>query len=209
MHMIAVAIVEDIKEIREGLQLLIDNSNEFSCKEVYANAEEALQQLPQSQPDVVLMDINLPGINGIDCIRKLKHQCPDTQFIMSTIYEDDDNIFESLKAGASGYLLKKTEPSKILEAIKEVISGGSPMSTQIARKVIASFQSKNGIDETEVLTPKEKEILKALSKGLRYKEIASDMHISIETVRSHVRRIYEKLHVQSRTEALNKIYGRG
>lgn len=209
MHMIAVAIVEDIKEIREGLQLLIDNSNEFSCKEVYASAEEALQQLPQSQPDVVLMDINLPGINGIDCIRKLKHQCPDTQFIMSTIYEDDDNIFESLKAGASGYLLKKTEPSKILEAIKEVISGGSPMSTQIARKVISSFQSKKGIDETEMLTPKEKEILKALSKGLRYKEIAADMHISIETVRSHVRRIYEKLHVQSRTEALNRIYGRG
>ncbi len=209
MHMIAVAIVEDIKEIREGLQLLIDNSDGFLCREVYANAEEAIQQLPQSQPDVVLMDINLPGISGIDCIRKIKHQCSATQFIMSTVYEDDDNIFESLKAGASGYLLKKTEPAKILEAIREVVGGGSPMSTQIARKVIASFQAKNGIDETEILTPKEKEILKALSKGLRYKEIAADMHISIETVRSHVRRIYEKLHVQSRTEALNKIYGRG
>jgi DNA-binding NarL/FixJ family response regulator len=206
--MIAVAIVEDIREIREGLRLLIDNSNDFSCKEVYASAEEALESIPLSQPDVVLMDIHLPGITGIECIRQIKHECPTTQFIMSTIYEDDDNIFESLKAGASGYLLKKTEPVKILEAIREVYNGGSPMSTQIARKVIASFQASNGIDETGILTPKEKEILKALSKGLRYKEIAFEMHISIETVRSHVRRIYEKLHVQSRTEALNKVRGR-
>lgn len=206
--MIAVAIVEDIKEIREGLQLLIDSSNDFMCKEVHETAEDALKDLPISQPDVVLMDINLPGMNGIDCVRQLKHQCPGTQFIMSTVYEDDENIFESLKAGASGYLLKKTEPAKILEAIKEVYAGGSPMSSQIARKVIASFQAKPGIDDAGMLTPKEKEILKALSKGLRYKEIAFEMHISIETVRSHVRRIYEKLQVQSRTEALNKIHGR-
>src|SRR5579875_1504965 len=132
--MISVAIVEDVKEIREGLRLLIGNSSNFICKEVYATAEQALQGLPSSQPDVVLMDIHLPGMNGIDCIRQLQQQCPDTQFIMSTIYEDDDNIFESLKAGATGYLLKKTEPIKILEAIKEVYEGGSPMSTQIARK---------------------------------------------------------------------------
>lgn len=206
--MIAVAIVEDMREIREGLRLLIDNSNDFLCREVYASAEDALKGLPGSQPDVVLMDIHLPGMNGIDCIRRLKCDCPSTQFIMSTIYEDDDTIFESLKAGATGYLLKKTEPVKILEAIREVYSGGSPMSSQIARRVIASFQAKKGIDETEILTPKEKEILKALSKGLRYKEIAFEMQISIETVRSHVRRIYEKLQVQSRTEALNKVYGR-
>lgn len=206
--MIAVAIVEDIKEIREGLRLLIDNSNDFICKDVYASGEEAMELIPQIQPDVVLMDIHLPGISGIECLRQIKGECPSTQFIMSTVYEDDDNIFESLKAGASGYLLKKTEPVKILEAIKEVYSGGSPMSAQIARKVIASFQAPNGIDETGLLTPKEKEILKALSKGLRYKEIASDMHISIETVRSHVRKIYEKLQVQSRTEALNKVRGR-
>jgi DNA-binding NarL/FixJ family response regulator len=204
--MITVAIVEDIKEIREGLQLLIDNSDNFSCKEVYGFGEDALKGLPTSQPDVVLMDINLPGINGIDCIKQLKLQCPHTQFIMSTVYEDDDSIFESLKAGATGYLLKKTEPLKILDAINEVYGGGSPMSSQIARKVIASFQVKNGVED--ILTPKEKQILKALSKGLRYKEIASEMQISIETVRSHVRRIYEKLQVQSRTEALNKVYGR-
>ena len=206
--MIVVAIVEDIKDIREGLRLLIDNSNDFSCTEVYTSAEEALIGLPESQPDVVLMDINLPGMNGIECIRLLKPQCLRTQFIMTTVYEDGDNIFESLKVGATGYLLKKTEPVKILEAIKEVYAGGSPMSTQIARKVIASFQPKQSIDDVELLTPKEKEILKALSKGLRYKEIAFEMHISIETVRSHVRHTYEKLHVQSRTEALNKIYGR-
>ena len=209
MHLpiITVAIVEDVKDIREGLKLLIDSSDGFTCAEVYVNAEDAVKELPNSRPDVVLMDINLPGISGIEAIRQIKDKCPDTLFIMSTIYEDDENIFESLKAGASGYLLKKTAPSKILDAITEVVNGGSPMSTQIARKVIASFQRKNSIDEVDILTPKEKEILKALAKGLRYKEIANEMNIGIETVRSHARRIYEKLQVQSRTEALNKVYG--
>ncbi|HYF30092.1 MAG TPA: response regulator transcription factor [Chitinophagaceae bacterium] len=206
--MIVVAIVEDIREIREGLRLLIDSSEGFVCRETYANAEEALQQLPSTQPDVVLMDIQLPCMSGIECVRRLKPQCLSTQFIMSTVYEDDENIFESLKAGASGYLLKKIAPDKILDAIREVHQGGSPMSSQIARKVIASFQQKDSIDEVTILTPKEKQILKALSKGLRYKEIAAEMNISMETVRSHARHIYEKLHVQSRTEALNKVYGR-
>ncbi len=206
-QIITVAIVEDIKDIREGLQLLINNSDGFVCSEVYVNAEDAIQGLPKSQPDVVLMDINLPGINGIQAVRVLKEKCAATQFIMSTVYEDDENIFESLKSGASGYLLKKTAPAKILDSITEVNNGGSPMSTQIARKVIASFQRKNSIDEVEILTPKEKEILKSLSKGLRYKEIASEMNIGMETVRSHARKIYEKLQVQSRTEALNKVFG--
>lgn len=205
--MITVAIVEDIPEIREGLRLLIDSSGGFACNETYSTAEEALQQLPSTCPDVVLMDIQLPGISGIECVRKLKSLCNGTQFIMSTVYEDDENIFESLKAGASGYLLKKISPDKILEAITEVHNGGSPMSSQIARKVIASFQQKNSIDDADMLTPKERQILKALAKGLRYKEIAAEMSISMETVRSHARHIYEKLHVQSRTEALNKIYG--
>lgn len=206
--MIIVAIVEDIREIREGLKLLIDSSDGFSCIDTYASAEEALEQLPERQPDVVLVDIQLPGLSGIECVRRLKPQCSSTQFIMSTVYEDDENIFESLKAGASGYLLKKISPEKILDAITEVYNGGSPMSSQIARKVIASFQHKNSIDEADMLTPKEREILKALSKGLRYKEIAAEMNISMETVRSHARHIYEKLHVQSRTEALNKVYKR-
>jgi len=206
--MIHVVIIEDIKEIREGLQILIDSSDGFTCRKTFANAEQAIEELPSLYPDVALMDIHLPGINGIEAVRRLKNLSPDTQFIMSTIYEDDENIFESLKAGASGYLLKKTAPSKILDAISEVHHGGSPMSSQIARRVIASFQHKNSIDETNFLTPREKEILKELSKGLRYKEIADEMKISIETVRSHARKIYEKLQVQSRTEALNKVYGR-
>jgi DNA-binding NarL/FixJ family response regulator len=206
--MIHVAIIEDIREIREGLRVLIDGSDGFVCRSTFSTAEQAIETLPSILADVVLTDINLPGLNGIEAVRILKQKCPGTQFIMSTVYEDDDNIFESLKAGANGYLLKKTDPSKILESIAEVYHGGSPMNSLIARKVIASFQQKNSIDEAEILTPKEKEILKALSKGLRYKEIAGEMRISIETVRSHARKIYEKLQVQSRTEALNKVYGR-
>jgi DNA-binding NarL/FixJ family response regulator len=206
--MIRVVIIEDIKEIREGLQILIDGSVGFKCAQTYSTAEEAIEKLPGLCPDVALMDINLPGINGIEAVRKLKTQCTHTQFIMSTIYEDDESIFESLKAGASGYLLKKTPPTKILDSITEVYHGGSPMSGQIARKVIASFQQKDSIDDSEILTQREKEILKSLAKGLRYKEIATELNIGIETVRSHARNIYEKLQVQSRTEAINKIMNR-
>jgi len=206
--MIKVVIIEDIKEIREGLQMLIDGSDGFMCAQTYRNGEEALEKLPTICPDVALMDINLPGINGIEVVRRLKSQGCHTQFIMSTVYEDDESIFESLKAGASGYLLKKTPPTKILDSITEVYQGGSPMSGQIARKVIASFQHKDSIDESEILTQREKEILKSLSKGLRYKEIACEFNIGMETVRSHARNIYEKLQVQSRTEAINKVMGR-
>jgi DNA-binding NarL/FixJ family response regulator len=206
--MIIVAIIEDIKEIREGLEMLIGSSEGFQCVKTFSSGEEALKGLPGICPDVALMDINLPGINGIEAVRNLKTKCPTTQFIMSTVYEDDENIFESLKAGASGYLLKKTAPSKILDSIMEVYHGGSPMSSQIARKVIASFQQKKSIDDIEELTNREKEILKQLSKGLRYKEIATELSISMDTVRTHTRHIYEKLQVQSRTEALNKIMGK-
>jgi DNA-binding NarL/FixJ family response regulator len=206
--MIQVAIVEDIREIKEGLELLIDSSEGFRCIKTYSNAEEAMEDLPQINPDVVLMDINLPGNNGIEAVRVLKPKIPATQFIMSTVYEDDENIFESLKAGASGYLLKKTAPSKILESITEVFNGGSPMSSQIARKVIGSFQQKNSIDDSSLLTQREKEILKLLARGLRYKEIAAELTISIDTVRTHTRHIYEKLQVQSRIEAINKVLGK-
>lgn len=206
--MIKVVIVEDIKEIREGLQILIDASEGFSCIRTFSSGEDAVKELPAICPDVVLMDIHLPGINGIEAVRKLKILCSQTQFIMSTVYEDDESIFESLKAGASGYLLKKTAPSKIIDSIMEVFHGGSPMSSQIARKVIDSFQQKNSIDNSVLLTQREKEILKSLSKGLRYKEIAAELNIGLETVRTHARNIYEKLQVQSRTEAINKIMGR-
>jgi DNA-binding NarL/FixJ family response regulator len=206
--MIQVAIVEDIREIREGLQTLINMSDGFHCPQVYASGEEALKGLPIHCPDVVLMDINLPGMNGVECVRQVKPLCPATQFIMSTIYEDDENVFESLKAGATGYLLKRTLPARILEAITEVHGGGSPMSTQIARRIIGTFQKKDGITAADSLTAREKEILQSLSEGLRYKEIAAKFRISIDTVRSHARNIYEKLQVQSRTEALNKVYGK-
>ncbi|MFY9154124.1 MAG: response regulator transcription factor [Prolixibacteraceae bacterium] len=205
--MIRVVIIEDIKEIRDGLQMLIDGSEGFICAQTFASAEEALETLPDICPDVALMDINLPGINGIEAVRILKSKCTQTQFIMSTVYEDDESIFESLKAGATGYLLKKTAPIKILDSITEVFHGGSPMSGQIARKVIASFQHKDSIDKSRILTQREKEILKSLAKGLRYKEIAFEFNIGIETVRSHARNIYEKLQVQSRTEAINKVMG--
>jgi len=206
--MIQVAIVEDIREIREGLQMLINFSDGFNCSQVYASGEDALKGLPTQNPDVVLMDINLPGMTGVECVRRVKPLCPATQFIMSTVYEDDENVFESLKAGATGYLLKKTVPARILEAIAEVHQGGSPMSTQIARRIIVTFQKKDGIAAADELTSREKEILKSLSEGLRYKEIAARFRISMDTVRSHARNIYEKLQVQSRTEALNKVYGK-
>lgn len=206
--MIKVVIIEDIREIREGLQMLINGSDGFMCARTFATAEEALLHLPHINPDVALMDINLPGMNGIEAVRKLKPLCETTQFIMSTVYEDDESIFESLKAGASGYLLKNTAPSKILDSIIEVYHGGSPMSGQIARKVIATFQQRNSIDGSEILTLREKEILKSLAKGLRYKEIAAELNIGLETVRTHARNIYEKLQVQSRTEAINKIMGK-
>ncbi|HEV9036095.1 MAG TPA: response regulator transcription factor [Puia sp.] len=206
--MIQVAIVEDIREIREGLQMLINFSDSFNCSQVYASGEDALKGLPTENPDVVLMDINLPGMTGVECVRRVKPLCPATQFIMSTVYEDDENVFESLKASATGYLLKKTVPARILEAIAEVHQGGSPMSTQIARRIIVTFQKKDGIAAADELTSREKEILKSLSEGLRYKEIAARFRISMDTVRSHARNIYEKLQVQSRTEALNKVYGK-
>jgi DNA-binding NarL/FixJ family response regulator len=206
---IKVSIVEDIKEIREGLSALICGSEGYSCISNYSNAENALNGIIEDRPDVVLMDIGLPGMSGIDCIRKLKSKTTGLQIIMLTVYEDDDHIFNALVAGASGYLIKKTPPAKILEAIQDVYNGGSPMSSQIARKVINAFQSMNkSSNETENLSPREQEILSFLAKGYRYKEIAEKLFISIETVRTHLRNIYEKLHVRSRTEAVLKYFNK-
>jgi DNA-binding NarL/FixJ family response regulator len=202
---IKVGIVEDTKDIREGLALLIDASEGFSCIHVCADAEDALKKIPADPPDVVLMDINLPGMQGPECVLKLKPLCPDTQFLMCTVYEEDEHIFESLKAGANGYILKKTSTDKLLEAIVDIHNGGSPMTGGIARKVIASLQP-GPKTKMHDLSSREFEILESLSKGYRYKEIAEKLFISIDTVRSHIRNIYEKLQVHSRTEALNKVF---
>lgn len=203
--MISVSIVEDLPEVRSGLEKLIKEQPDMVLLSSFPNAEEAMPHLPEQQPDIVIMDINMPGISGIDCIRKIKDNCPGTQFMIFTIYENDDKVFDALAAGASGYLLKKTPGDKIIEAIKELYKGGSPMSSQIARKVIGHFKekTKQGHDD---LTNKENEVLLLLSKGFLYKEIALQLHITLGTVTQHIHRIYEKLHVNNRTEAINKVF---
>ncbi|MEP0822763.1 MAG: response regulator transcription factor [Ignavibacterium sp.] len=200
-----VSIVEDDSRIRESLIVLIDGTEGFRCVSAYENAEEALEDIPRKAPDVVLMDINLPGISGIECVRGLKDRMPDLQIIMLTVFEDSERIFQSLEAGATGYLLKRTPPDQILSAIREVCNGGSPMSSQIARKVVQSFRKTRENSNPPVkLSPREEEILSALAKGSRDKEIAEALFISVDTVHSHLRRIYEKLQVRSRTEAVVK-----
>lgn len=210
---IPVAIVEDNNDIRFALEQIVEMSEHCELAGSCINGEEALVKLPIFHPKVVLMDISLGGISGIEVVRALKTSHPEILFMMCTIYEDDEQIFEALSAGASGYILKKTPPGKLLEGIQELMEGGSPMSSQIARKVVAAFQNKKSdkpnVDaELDILSKREKEILEMLSKGLLYKEIADAMFISIETVRKHVYHIYEKLHVSNRIEAVNKFFGR-
>jgi len=203
---IKVAIVEDDARFRESLAVLIDGG-ECRCVGSYPNAEVALKQMPRDWPDVILMDINLPEMSGIDLVAKLKEQRPTLQVIMLTVYMDNEQIFNSLKAGASGYLLKKTSPAKLLEAIAEVQSGGSPMSSAIARRVVQQFQTGRSTDQTKNLSKREQEILELLAKGRQDKEIAELLTLSVFTVRSYIKNIYEKLHVRSRTEAVVKFLG--
>lgn len=206
---IAVSIVEDLADIRNGLKAMLDGSDDFLCISTYEDAESALTGLPEARPDVVIMDINLPGMSGIECIRRVKDACPEMQFVMFTIYENNEQVFDALEAGANGFLLKNTPPPQMLEALRELYSGGSPMSAHIARKVVASFRKAEAqADAAAVLSAREKEVLEALAKGLLYKEIAAKLGISTGTVRQHIHKIYDKLHVQNRTEALNKVYGR-
>jgi DNA-binding NarL/FixJ family response regulator len=212
---ITICIVDDTKDIRSALEQIVTMSEGYQLLGSFASAEEASAQIPLLHPNVVLMDINLgEGENGIDCVRHLKADYPDILFMMCTVYEDDEKIFEALTAGASGYILKKTAPHKLLEAIRELQEGGAPMSSQIARKVVAAFQQKQATAEVadrsslSVLSNREKEILELLAKGMLYKEIAASLFISQETVRKHVYHIYEKLHVNNRVEAINKFFGR-
>ena len=205
---IKVAIVEDLQEIRDALQNFINSDSDLNLAGVFSNAEEASVLLPSLQPDLVVMDINLPGMSGIECIRQVKPECASTQFMMFTVYEDDEKVFEALKAGASGYMLKKHGSQKVIEALKELYNGGSPMSADIARKVVSMFHAQNNqTDLSYHLTKREIDILHLLAKGLLYKEIAPQLGISTNTVKQHIHNIYEKLHVQNRTEALNKYFG--
>ena len=210
---IPVAIVEDNNDIRFALEQIIEMSDYCELAGSCISGEEALIKLPLLNAKVVLMDIGLGGISGIEVVRELKASHPEILFMMCTIYEDDEQIFEALSAGASGYILKKTPPGKLLEGIQELMEGGSPMSSQIARKVVAAFQNKKSDTHSSesalaILSKREKEILEMLSKGLLYKEISDAVFISTETVRKHVYHIYEKLHVTNRVEAVNKYFGR-
>ncbi len=235
---ISLAIIEDLDEVRDGLRNFLALSTEFLILDSFKTAEDALEAWPRCQPDIYIVDINLPGMNGIDFVRRAGRGDGHTQFMMFTVYENDEKVFEALKAGASGYLLKNTGLVHIIEALKELSQGGSPMSSAIARKLVRSFQAR-GTDAAgkeagreregrkaapgtiqgtapgtapdaapdcwdSALSARENEILQLLSRGLLYKEISDQLHISTSTVRQHIHRIYEKLHVQNRTEAINK-----
>jgi DNA-binding NarL/FixJ family response regulator len=208
---IAVSIVEDDPGVRSSLVKLINSSPGYRCVSQHSTAENALDEIPKLKPDVTLMDINLPGINGVECVRKLKPLLPQTQVIMLTVYQNTDHIFKALAAGATGYMLKQTPPAELLAAISDVNAGGSPMSGHIARKIVQSFQEPVAEPSADVaaLSPREVEVLDLLAKGFLYKEIADQMKISYATVHTHIRHVYEKLHVRSRTEAVAMHLGQG
>ncbi len=209
MNTISVCIVEDNDDIRQALEQIIMMAEGYKFSGSFISAETAILGIPKLKPNVVLMDINLGGMSGIDCVRELKPQNHDILFMMCTVYEEDEKIFEALAAGANGYILKKTAPGKLLESIRELAEGGAPMSSQIARKVVAVFQEKNPSSGLlDNLSNREHEILELLAKGMLYKEISTRLGIAQETVRKHVYHIYEKLHVNNRVEAVNKYFGR-
>jgi DNA-binding NarL/FixJ family response regulator len=200
---ITVSIVEDDAQARDLLASIVAKAAGYRCVTQYGDAESALAELPGVRPDVVLMDINLPGQSGVECVRQLKPQMPSTQFLMLTVYEDTNHIFQALAAGATGYLIKNTSSKELLEAIRAIRAGGSPMTSNIARQVVQSFQrSLPAAPEAETLTPREKQILDLLAEGQLYKEIADVLKIGVPTVCTHIRSIYEKLHVRSRGQAV-------
>lgn len=200
---ILVSIVEDDVKFRGTLARLIDSTEGFSCVSRHPDPENALRELPVSQPEVVLMDINMPGMSGVDCVRPLKLLLPSVQIVMLTVYDDADLIFKALSAGAAGYLLKQSTPDQIVHAVRNVHAGGSPMTSQIARKVVASFQLQTTrMANYQKLTEREQEVLNQLAQGSTYAEIAEALTISYDTVRAHIRSIYEKLHVHSATQAI-------
>lgn len=201
---ITVSIVDDEADLREQIAGYLTSAN-LRCLSMHASAEEALEHLPREKPDVILMDINLGEMDGIECVQRLTAQMPQALVLMLTVFEDTDQIFRALAAGASGYLLKRMPPKQLLEAIADVCAGGSPMSAPIARKVVQSFKARPARgDDAADLSPREHSVLDGLAKGLAYKQIADELGVSIHTVRNYIRRIYEKLHVRTRTEAVAK-----
>lgn len=203
--MISVSIVDDEPELRQSIETFVNGSPGFRCISSFASGEEALERLPAAWPDVILMDIHLAGMSGIACALAVKALRPQVQIVMLTVYEDPDQIFAALAAGATGYLLKRLTPARLLEAIQQVHEGGSPMSHSIARKVLASFQKpgRSSADTTK-MTPREEMVLDCLARGYTYQKTAQELKISLDSVRTYVRRIYEKLQVHSRTEAVAK-----
>jgi DNA-binding NarL/FixJ family response regulator len=202
--MITVCIVEDLEDIRNGLAAIINMTDGFKVLQTFSTAEDALQQLVLLQPHIVVMDIHLPGMSGIECIRRIHEKNRSIQFMMFTIYENSDTVFEALKAGATGYILKNSSPVKIIESLQELYQGGSPMNPEIAKKLVTRFQIFS--DNEYNLTPKEQRILELMSKGYLYKEIAAELNNTVNTIKQHIRHIYEKLHVQNKAEAINKMY---
>jgi RNA polymerase sigma factor (sigma-70 family) len=206
--MITVCIVEDLKEIQEGLKAVIEGNSQFLLLKCFNNAEDAIAELPELVPNIVIADINLPGKSGIECVQAIKEIVPAIQFIMFTIYEDNDQVFEAIKAGANGYILKNTAPDKIMESLLDLSEGGSPMTPKVARKVIANMQRNEASTTIEELTNRENEVLQLLGKGFLYKEIADKLNITTNTIKRHLSHIYQKLQVQNRTEAINKMFSR-
>ncbi|MBK6965308.1 MAG: response regulator transcription factor [Bacteroidales bacterium] len=208
MAPIQIVLVEDDDEIRDSIELFLSKPEDFRIVGSYGSAEEFIEAFEESHINVVLMDINLPGMNGIECVRIMKPQNESVQYLMCTVHEDQDKTFEALCAGATGYILKNATPAQLVEAVRDIARGGSPMSPQIARYVLKEFQLQHqNLDLLQNFTQREKELVIALSKGFQYKEIADQMLISLETVRTYVRKIYEKLQVHSRTDAINKVFG--
>jgi len=206
---IRVAIIEDDEWVRDNLAREIANSSGFECSGSYATAEAALAAIPLQPPEVAVMDINLPGIDGIECLRRLRASCPNLQFLMLTSYEESEKIFQSLRAGANGYLLKRADSAEVIDAIRQVHEGGAPMSSTIARQVVRHFNQLDiGASELPGLSPREREVLELLARGGAYKEIADQLALSIETIRMNVKHIYSKLHVHSRSEAVAKFFHR-
>jgi len=206
---IRVGIIEDDKRIQQALRTIVSGASDMRVAGVYGNAEDAIAVLVADSPDVVIMDINLPGASGIECVRELRQPCPAAQFLMYTMHDDDQRVFDALKAGANGYLLKSAKPGEIRSAVRELMSGGSPMSAHVARRVVANLRPvpEQGISEAK-LTDRERAVLELLAEGLLYKEISQRLSITEGSIKQHIHRMYEKLHVQNRTEAVNRFFGR-